>query len=185
MRHTLHRLAAVSLTALAALSPLAAQAAGTVQQVDITCSGKLTTSDASGFSLQCDGNLGLNGQDDTARLWSDGEITLSATGDLILNHLLLDAPSYTFNAGNSLLLASDVKLPTPYPVTSGVIVRTVDLDSTRAILATAVPGTGGSVHLQAGGDVSLSAGPVPEPSAMLLGAFGLAAIFVARQRRTV
>ncbi len=182
MHHSPQRLAAAALTALATFLPLAAHAAGSVQQVDITCSGALRASDASGFSLQCDGNLGLNGQDDTARIWSDGEINLSATGDLILNHLLLDAPSYTFTAGNSLLLASDVKLPTPYPVTSGLFVRTFDLDGIRAILATAEPGTGGSVHLQAGGDIGLGAGTVPEPSALALAALGLAAIFVARKR---
>lgn len=185
MRHHAHRLAAVALTAFAATLPLAAHAAGGFQQVDVTCSGTLTASDATGFSLQCEGTLGLNGQDDTARLWSDGEITLSATGDLILNHLLIDASSYTFNAGNSILVASDVKLPSPIPVTSGLFVRTVDLDGSRAILATTEPGTGGSVLLQAGGDIGLQAGAVPEPSTLALGALGLAAIFVARQRKAL
>lgn len=171
---------ALGLAATLGLAPMASQAASLVEQVSIACSGTLVSSDTHGYSLQCTGDLDLNGQSDTARIWSDGAIELSATGQLVLNHLKIEATGYTFTAGTSLLLASDVHLPTPYPVTSGVTIR-ADEDPTLRAVDLARLRADGTVPLQ-GGTVTLQAGVVPEPATWALSLAGLAGWALVRRR---
>jgi hypothetical protein len=164
---------AFGLAATLTLAPLASQAANLVDQVSIHCSGNLVSSDTSGYSLQCTGDLDLSGQNDTARIWTDGALDLSATGNLILNHLTLDASSFTFTAGTSIQLASDVHLPTTLPGSPGLFVRTGEDPTLQVVGLTLVP---------ADGSLSVRAGVVPEPAAWALAAVGLVGLALVRRR---
>ena len=81
------------LSCLLACMPLASYASAQISLANTNCSGDMTLLSGSGISLSCKGNLSLDG----GWLKSDSQISLFASGDLILNNLSLYAPEISLS----------------------------------------------------------------------------------------
>ncbi|MDO9235169.1 MAG: PEP-CTERM sorting domain-containing protein [Aquabacterium sp.] len=172
-----------------ALTPTLGHAAYSLDNVTASCSDALTISQSGGVSFQCMGNFTLTGEGDAARLFSDSAITLSASGDLIVERgSAISASGTDFNIGaNQTVRFVQPSNPLLRTVSGSlslgggdVIVRQPGaLVVAGASAAGIVTLDGGASHLT--WNVSPSAGVVPEPATALLTLLGLSGLLLRRR----
>lgn len=181
------RCASMALALLMLTGSAASRATDLAEGLQMSCDSTLLVSDGNDLTLNCRGNLTLQGVLNDVRLARSGSITLEAGQDLSLAGLSLAAASVNLISVGRLQLASDVRIFSP----DGTVV----LDASNPDLGTPpVRVVGGSVSLrsptdtggltgalivEAGGDVGLGGTPgittaVPEPTAGLMGLLGAA-----------
>ena len=120
------------LSCLLACMPLASYASAQISLANTNCSGDMALSSGSGISLSCKGDLSPDG----GWLKSDSQISLFASGDLILNNLSLYAPEISLsNLTGNLSIGSNVLFDTTYTLvlTSGA--TPIDIWSPRPEIA--------------------------------------------------
>lgn len=83
-------------------------ASSVVNVQNTTCSGVQTWSTTGPLSLNCTGDLSLNG----GMLSDSASISLSSTGSMSLDNLTISAPQLTFTAGSTLWFGSGAALTT-------------------------------------------------------------------------
>lgn len=151
---------------LSLLAPWYAQATQTIDQSTIDCSESLTLLTQDNLTAQCTGNMSITGGTWT----SDTLISLSATGDLSLFGVTLQAPNIAV-VGNQILVdaASTLAVTDHLGISGG----TIKLESPLV-------GVGGEIPLTSGGSISL----VPEPGTWALALAGLAGLMLRLRRQT-
>lgn len=187
------RLTPIALFAAASLLSSGAMASGTVNisDVDFTCSQALSVNNTGGFVVGCVGDLQVQGNGANPLLSHGTSITLRATSSLTLKDLRVVAPSILLEAPRI-----DVMLGTSLDIPRGSAQGEVKLNThvnwgadNRVDPNRIAFGNGGALSISpgapiqvatgngSGGRLSLSAAPVPEPSAwaLLLGGLGLMA----------
>ncbi len=168
------RCASMALALLMLTGSAASRATDLAEGLQMSCDSTLLVSDGNDLTLNCRGNLTLQGVLNDVRLARSGSITLEAGQDLSLAGLSLAAASVSLIAVGRLQLASDVRIFSP----SG----TVSLETGGHVSLRSPTDTGGlpgALIVEAGGDVGLGGTPgittaVPEPTAGLMGLLGAA-----------
>ncbi|RZI79860.1 MAG: hypothetical protein EOP38_24230 [Rubrivivax sp.] len=178
-----HSPSAAILAIIATLIPTLVHAAFSLDHVAATCSATLSIQEGEELSFQCPGNLSLTGDHVGASLSGNRSITLSATGDLVLNQLSLISPDIQLRSGGALRIGQDVAFFTDQ--TGGLLPPTVRLTSGDVSIRPPLTPISGLIvsNQSAGGVLTWNVSPVvvPEPTVGFLALAGLGAVATRRR----
>lgn len=171
----------------ALLLPALGHAAYSIDHVSVNCSSSLTQTAGDALSYLCDGNLTLQGEGQIGTLTSDTGINLSATGNLTLDRLSLIAPAISMQTlSGDITVGADTRFfSMPGQLTTPPEVTLLTGSRPTVTRPPLIPiDTGAGVVVTFPGAFTVNAPTaVPEPSATLLAALGVAGVAWSRRKR--
>lgn len=193
-----HRHITAIIASLCLIGP--SHAAFRVDQVNIGCTGDLLIAGVDALSMQCSGELSLQGTSTESFIEATESIRLFSVGSLRLSNLRLLSPNIELLSDSAIAINANVLLlpssttgqtgPTLHIGVGGLRLSTAPED---AHAATVSIGSAGDVRVRAeqivgtisdvrvsGGQLQISAVPEPSTLALLMGGLGLMA-FVRRR----